>query len=102
MEKLKEQSYKNVYYWLTKYYQMLMAGQQQHQENYISPYNRRDNLIDTHINIQMNEGQAKAKQDEQERQRRITMMKDDYKHDLMNQIEEKMHLKNQEKMDKQK
>lgn len=74
---------------------MLMTGQQQHQENYVSPYQKRDNLIDSHINTQLNEGQLKAKIEEQERIKRIHMMKDDYKHELMHQIEEKMQIKKQ-------
>jgi hypothetical protein len=60
MEKLKEISYKNVSFALKKYYQMLMTGQQQHQSNYISPYSKRDNLIDAHINTQLTEGHLKA------------------------------------------
>lgn len=97
MEKLKEISYKNVSFALKKYYQMLMTGQQQHQSNYISPYSKRDNLIDAHINTQLTEGHLKAQHEQQERLKKISTMKDDYKHELMHQLEEKMQLKNNEK-----
>lgn len=30
-----------------------MAGQQQHTENYVSPFGQRDSVIDTHINVQL-------------------------------------------------
>jgi hypothetical protein len=42
---------------------MLMAGQQQNTENYVSPFNQRDMVINNHINIQVIEGQNKAKQE---------------------------------------
>jgi hypothetical protein len=66
---------------------MLMAGQQQHTENYVSPFNMRDTAINNHINTQLTEGQSKARQEEIERSRRMVAMKDEYKNDLMHQIE---------------
>jgi len=41
---------------------MLMAGQQQHTENYVSPFGERESVKDSHINILLTEGQKKARQ----------------------------------------
>ena len=43
MEKMKDLSYKN-------YYQMLMDGQKQHLQTYISPFAKRDAMKQEHIN----------------------------------------------------
>lgn len=80
---------------------MLMAGQQHNTENFVSPFNKRDSVIDSHINVQLTEGQKKAKQEEMERNKRMAAMKDDYKHELMHQLEEKMQIKNSEKAERE-
>lgn len=76
---------------------MLMAGQQQHTDHYVSPFGQRDNVIDSHINVQLTEGQNKARQEEAERNRRMTAMKDEYRQDLLHQIEEKNQLRTQQR-----
>lgn len=81
---------------------MLMAGQQQHTDHYVSPFGMRESAIESHINAQLTEGQKKAKQEELERSRRMAAMKDEYRHDLLHQIEEKTQLKNNERVERDK
>lgn len=56
MDKMKELSYKN-------YYQMLMEGQRQHTETYVSPFAKREAMKQEHINHAIEDEKKRAELD---------------------------------------
>ena len=76
MEKMKDISYKN-------YYQMLMDGQRQHLETYVSPFAKRDAMKQEHINHAIEDQRKKSEQDEVARARRQYSMKESYRKGLL-------------------
>jgi len=68
MERMKDLSYKN-------YYQMLMEGQQQKLQTYISPFTKRDAMKQEHIERAIEDQRKKTEQDERDRASRQYSMK---------------------------
>lgn len=71
---------------------MLLSNQEQLQSSYVSPFSIRDSMKDQHIAISVEEGEQRSRQWELEERKRQSDMKNMYRSELMNQIEQRRRL----------